>query len=950
MTKTYDQLLAESEDLRARLEDAQAALDAIRTGQVDALVVGSGPKAKKVYTLEGAEHPYRAFVEAMQQGAVTLSPDGTIFYCNQRFAVLVRTPHERVIGAPFSDFLAGDSPVHFTRMLQDAHHSPGQAEVVLKAGDRLLPAYLHLSALPLPGGAAWSLIVTDLTERKEFEALVETERRLAESEARLQVTLSSIGDAVIATDGRGRVTFLNPVAESLTGWQGEEAAEAPLEQVFKVVDEHTRLPVEDPVTHVLREGQVVGLGNHTLLIARDGVERPIDDSAAPIKDAQGQVLGVVLVFRDVTEKRRSEQILRESEEQYRRLAEFQRTVMDHMGEGLYTVDAEGLTTYVNPAAERLLGWTSAELLGRKMHDVVHYQHPDGTPFPVEECAGFAVLRHGTVLRDFEDVFIRKDGSFFPVTYSSTPLSADGQTVGLVVVFRDVSERQKAQAERQQLAAIVESSEDAIVSKDLKGIVTSWNKGAERVFGYTAAEMVGRPIAILAAHDRRDEMSRVLERVKRGERIEHYDTKRRRKDGTEIAISLTVSPIKDSAGRIMGASKIARDVSERTRLHEALERRTAQLTESDRRKDEFLAMLAHELRNPLAPIRNAVQIIRLKGSAEPMVGQAREMIERQVDHLVRLVDDLLDVSRITRGKINLRREPVELAQIIAAAVESSRPLIDARFHELQVEAPAAALRVEGDLTRLSQVVSNLLTNSAKYTPEGGHIWLIVQEEKGLGVIRVRDDGVGIAPELLPKVFDLFTQAERTLDRSQGGLGIGLTLVKKLTEMHGGTVEAHSEGAGKGSEFVVRLPLQARTPTAPEGGGPSAEGLGRPAPPGRRILVVDDNKDSADSLALLLTLVGNQVRTAQDGETALKVAAECLPEVILLDIGLPGLDGYQVARRLRAQSEFGGTVLVAMTGYGTEGDRRRSEESGFYAHMVKPVEFSALQELLRTLTPR
>jgi signal transduction histidine kinase/ActR/RegA family two-component response regulator len=375
----------------------------------------------------------------------------------------------------------------------------------------------------------------------------------------------------------------------------------------------------------------------------------------------------------------------------------------------------------------------------------------------------------------------------------------------------------------------------------------------------------------------------------------------------------------------------------------------ELRDTDRRKDEFLAMLAHELRNPLAPIRNAVQVLRLRGPLEPALQTARDMIDRQVGHMARLVDDLLDVSRISRGKINLRCELVELAGVVASAVESSRPLIETRRHDLQVELPAGPVRVQGDHTRLAQVVLNLLNNSAKYTPEGGHIRLAVSTMDHQAVVQVHDDGVGIGPELLPRVFDLFTQAERTLDRAQGGLGIGLTLVKKLTEMHGGTVEVHSAGPGRGSAFVLHLPLLSQEADgAKRNGEGGAVARGRSA--ARRILVVDDNQDAADSLAMLLGVLGNDVRTAGDGWRAVEVAGEYRPDLVFLDIGLPGMDGYAVARKLRALPALGGSVLVAVTGYGSRGDRRRSEEAGFYDHMVKPVDFAAIEELLTALPTR
>jgi signal transduction histidine kinase/DNA-binding response OmpR family regulator len=369
-----------------------------------------------------------------------------------------------------------------------------------------------------------------------------------------------------------------------------------------------------------------------------------------------------------------------------------------------------------------------------------------------------------------------------------------------------------------------------------------------------------------------------------------------------------------------------------------------LRERDRRKDEFLAMLAHELRNPLAPIRNAVQILELAGPNDAHVATARDLIGRQVNHLVRLVDDLLDVSRITRGKINLVKAPVDISSVIAVAVESCRPIIDERRHSLELAMPPEPIRVNADLTRLAQVVLNLLNNAAKYTDEGGRLRLSVAVEQNQVVIRVRDNGTGIAPEMLPTIFDLFTQVDRTLDRSQGGLGLGLTLVRRLTEMHGGRVEANSAGTGKGSEFVVRLPLLSEESSADAKQADTGTGSRSVRSVRRRILIVDDNRDSAESLAMLLRVRGHDVRTAYDGKQGLAAAEDYRPGVFILDIGLPGLDGYGVARALRALPVFRSALLVALTGYGAEEDRRACYRAGFDAHLVKPVDLVPLFGLL------
>jgi len=380
-----------------------------------------------------------------------------------------------------------------------------------------------------------------------------------------------------------------------------------------------------------------------------------------------------------------------------------------------------------------------------------------------------------------------------------------------------------------------------------------------------------------------------------------------------------------------------EIAERERLERALR-------EADRKKDEFLAILAHELRNPLAPIRNAVQMMRVKPLADPELAWCRDAIDRQIELLVRLVDDLLDISRITQGKIKLQKTRADVASIVAQGIETLRVQIDARSQELEVDLPAEACWIDGDVPRLAQVVGNLVSNASKYTDEGGRIRLSVDVEPdasgGQAVIRVKDTGIGIPPEMLPTLFQLFAQVDSTIDRAQGGLGVGLALVRNLVEMHGGTVSAHSEGRGRGSEFVVRVPLStsqvgpAPTPPPPSGGKDR----------GRRVLVVDDNEDSAASMALLLQSVGHSACTANDGHAALEVAEKIRPEVVLLDLGMPDLDGYEVARRMRGRPWGKEILLVALTGWGQQEARDRSRTAGFDAHLVKPVELDALLRIV------
>jgi len=485
--------------------------------------------------------------------------------------------------------------------------------------------------------------------------------------------------------------------------------------------------------------------------------------------------------------------------------------------------------------------------------------------------------------------------------------------------------------------LVEGVRDyAIFMLDTEGYVISWNSGAESIKGYRAEEILGRHFSTFYPPEAiaRSWPEHELEVAQKEGRFEDEGW-RVRKDGSTFWANVVITALYDRERRLRGFAKVTRDLTERKRM-EALQ-------ETEVQRNEFLAMLSHELRNPLAPIRNALEVMLAKNPEDPVLEWTGKVIERQVGHLSRLVEDLLDVSRISTHKIKLRKEPVDILQIVSGVVEANRPLLDGRGHLLEVQVPHEPLLVEGDPTRLSQALLNLLHNSAKYTPVGGRIWLTVEREGNQVVLRVRDTGIGIPAELLSKVFDLFVQGDCSLDRSEGGLGIGLTLVQRIVLLHGGSVQAWSEGAGQGAEITVRLPLlaQAALERLPQAGARDVA----PAQGGsRRILIVDDNRDAAESLELLVQLWGHAVRCAYSGPSALTEAARDRPEIVLLDIGLPGMTGYEVARRLREIEGMENAMLVAVTGYGQEDDRRQSREAGFDAHLVKPVEPARLQELL------
>ena len=489
------------------------------------------------------------------------------------------------------------------------------------------------------------------------------------------------------------------------------------------------------------------------------------------------------------------------------------------------------------------------------------------------------------------------------------------------------DRRAAERARAQLAAVVESSDDAIIGMAPDGIVTTWNGGAARLLGYTSQEILGQAIDRVIPAELREAEKATLARIVRGERVDHYETTRMDKDGRTIPVSVRLSPILDRAGRLVGISKIARDVTARKQVEEAFRL-------ADRRKDAFLATLAHELRNPLAPIRYATRLLE-PGVPPQMASDAKRMIDRQLAQMAHLLDDLLDVSRVTRGVLEIDHEQLDLREIIETAVASVKPLAEAARQEVTVGLSTEPLSVSGDAVRLAQIIGNLLHNATKYTPAEGHIAVTASAAEGEVIVSVKDDGVGIASEALPSLFELFFQLEAPGTRPAGGLGIGLSLARDLVRLHGGRIEAHSAGPGLGSEFIIRLPHAKEAPalTGPVAAPEKITALGAA---GICVLIVDDNIDAATSLSYVLALAGYQTALAHDGKRALELAEKLHPSVVLLDIGLPCMSGHEVARRLRAAPWGQDMRLIAVTGWGHETDRAKSLEAGFDTHLTKPID--------------
>jgi len=671
-------LRGEIEDLRRKLQEADDTLEAIRSGEVDALVVRAGG-ANEVYTLEGAERPYRLFIEEMRQGAVTLGPDGMILFCNRRFAEMVRLNLNQIVGRHFAEFVPPEKRGDWRSLLSQADSARATGEVVLERADGLqLPAAVAINILVEASGKIYCLVIADLTEQKHYQSLIAAERSLRRSEERFRSTLLSIGDGVITADEHGAVTFMNPVAEQLTGWTRPRATGSNLQSVFSILSEATRQPVPNLLTRGFRRTEGGAPERCGALLSRNGETIPIEYNATPIFDNDASLSGAVLVFHDATAQHAAEEALKE------------------------------------------------------------------------------------------------------------------------------------------------------------------------------------------------------------------------------------------AGR---------------------------------RKDEFLAILAHELRNPLAPIRTAAHILGLRGTEDPELRTLYELIGRQAGQMAKLVDDLLDVSRLERGKIELRMERVDFSSMVGHALEVCRTLIEARRHRVWVDLPRRALEVDGDPVRVEQMMCNLITNACKHTPPGGEIRIIAERRGSSAVLRVGDNGIGMTPEQMEHIFEMFYQGRQGDGDRGAGLGLGLTLVRELAKRHGGSIAATSDGLGQGSEFTLCLPAldPAKGPVRPT--EPALAATPGPRGKANHILVVDDNPSVVMTVQMLLVAFGYRVSVAATGAAGVKKAVDLCPDLALVDLGLPDMSGFDVAARIR-DALGSGIHLIALTGFSRESDVAAALAAGFDRHLVKSTDPRELVETVHT----
>ena len=758
--------------------------------------------------------------------------------------------------------------------------------------------------------------------------------REAEQKDLVSVTLASIGDAVIATDVDGRITFLNSEAERLTAWLLSEATGRPLSQIFRIINERTLQEAQDPVATVLRTGNVVGLANHTVLISKDGTRTPIDDSAAPIRAPSGSVAGVVLVFRDVTTQRRAQ-------EATARLA----TIIEYSGDAIFTKDLYGIVQTWNVSAERLFGYQADEIVGKP---VTILFPPDRLQ---EENHILSLLRSGRPCERFETVRVTKAGRHVPVSVSVSPLkNAEGEIIGASKIVHDISDivaaRNDLVREKELLATTLASIGDGVIVTDTAGRVTFLNAEAEQLTGWKNAEATGQvlqDIFRIVNEQTRQTVENPVEKVLRLGTVVGLanHTVLIAKDGREIPIDDSGAPIRTPDGALFGVVLVFRDFSEHKKATAALEQAKRDAEHASRAKDQFLAMLSHELRTPLTPVLMTATSLEADSRIAPKVREQLAMMRRNIELEARLIDDLLDVTRIEHGKFELRAEPVDIHAAIEHALGISASELNAKSLTVTKRFDATDHFCRGDAARLHEVFWNILRNAVKFTAEHGKIDIHTRNDQHQHlIIEFRDTGIGIEPELQSRIFDVFEQGAPEIRARYGGLGLGLAICKRVIRLHDGTIEVHSHGSGCGSTFTVTLNALDQS-TVEVLVRPVAQTLKRAR---AKILVVEDHKDTAEVMRRILKDAGCVVTHCTTVARASTLAAEKKFDLVICDIGLPDGSGLDLMRHLRAAHGLNG---IALSGFGTQEDVAASKAAGFTMHLTKPVDLIQLRAAIGEL---
>jgi len=766
-----------------------------------------------------------------------------------------------------------------------------------------------------------------------FVELFRQKQELARESALQSAIFNSANFSSIATDAKGVIQIFNVGAERMLGYAAAE-----------VINKITPADISDPQELIARGrtlsaelGTLITPGFEALVfkasrgiediyeltyIRKDGSRFPAVVSVTALRDAQDVIIGYLLIGTDNTARKQASQ--------------YARSLLEASLDPLVTISAEGKITDVNEGSIKATGVAREKLIGTDFSD--YFTEPE------HARQGYQQVFAKGFVTDYPLTIRHKDGRLTDVLYNASVYKdTGGNVLGVFAAARDITARKQAE---DKFRSLFESVPDALVVANRSGEIMLVNAQTEQMFGYARSELLGKKVEFL-----------IPERFRggHGEHRSGYfsDPKSRpmgtnrslyalRKDGSEFPVEISLSSLDTEDGRLVSAA--IRDITDRKRAEDALRESAERLVDEDRRKNEFMAMLAHELRNPLTPIKTAAYLLRRAEIDNPVVVRAQEIIERQSNHLIRLVDDLLDSSRLQSGKVRLKKESLNLTKAVSDAVDSCTHLVTSHNHQimlnLQGEPP---IFIEADPARVVQIIANIVVNAAKYTPNNGIIQVTTVAENGMAVVRVRDNGAGIAQDMLGRIFDLYTQVAQSLDRSEGGLGLGLKLVKELVLQHDGSVEAFSEGLGKGSEFVIRIPL-APTPL-PVTSVPARQ-------PGthcvsRRILLIEDSADIREVMEMLLIMNGHKIETAQDGFQGVDKALMTLPDVALIDIGLPGQNGYEVAKAIRAGRGGDKIVLIALSGYGQIEDKQRALNAGFDDHLTKPADNHDLFTILNDL---
>jgi len=920
--------------------------------------------------LHNATQRLAATLESIADGLIVLDRDWRYTFCSATAAKLLGMSREDLLGACFWDLVPRAESTRFFDEFQRAALTQ-QPTYFEDLYPRPVDKWFECHCYPSEEGL--TVYFRDVSERRRH-----ADARRA-TEDRYRLLADTMQQGVVHHNAQGEIIAMNPAAERILGRTREDSlgrTSAQFERATIREDGSIFAGADHPAMRALASGEpqrgvVMGVFQ----------ERTADyawikiDAVPLVASGEARPSEVYTIFEDITDKRANE-------EARRRLTDELQIVLDAAPVPIWIVhDAAARHVTGNRFADEMLGvphGTNVTKLPAEDAPAVRYQVlRDGLPVPLDELPARRAMQSGTVVTNQELTVITADGRRLSLLLGATPLfDAEGRVRGAVTAGSNITDKKRSEEElqrvanvlhddKERLASVINSIEDEVWFTDVDGRVTLANPTAKREFGAIegsnvralAAGLVvlradGSPLPV-------EESAQVRALAGAPVRDEELVMMPRTQEFRHRQVSAV--PVRDASGKIVGVVSVVRDITDRKRTEESLR-------EADRRKDEFLAMLSHELRNPLAPIRNAAEMLGSPAIAPERLQWAQGVIQRQVKHMALLLDDLLDAARITQGKLALKRERITLESIIDAAVEAARPLFDEKRHELVVNVPSEAVLLDADPLRMAQVVSNLLTNAAKYTDPGGHIELAASARAGQLRLSVKDDGIGIAPESLRDVFAMFSQVERGSERSEGGLGIGLALVHGIVELHSGRVAVASPGVGRGTEFTVLLPLldagstdaefARRAAAAPAAAIPGTRAAAPATAPAtvsatkqtsRRVLVADDNQDAADTLAMILELAGHEVRVAHDGRAALALAAEFRPEVALLDLGMPELSGYELATALRREAWGRDMQLIALTGWGQDGDRQRAEGAGFDLHLTKPVDPGVIEGLLRRIWP-